>query len=230
MPSWGSKIIFPLCLQVSDVATGDEFNTIIEETISDETRFSLWDASRMVFDIGSLRLSEAQRRVARWFSRAVAGQGEAFLFRRFDDPEFEMLGPDGLGEYLGTGNGVQTAFQCRIYDSQQNRAASYIVKYVDHDYPANGHDRAGVATNPTRYVEVRVDGALKTLGAHYSVSRETGVITFTTPPANGAIVKAKGAFYVLVRCNSDRLPLKPMGAGEYEIASGVQFIEPKGAR
>lgn len=230
MPSWGSKIIFPLCLQVSDVATGDEFNTIIEETISDETRFSLWDGSRMIFDIGSLRLSEAQRRTARWFSRAVAGQGESFLFRRFDDPEFEMLGPDGQGEFLGTGNGAQTAFQCRIYDSQQGKPASYVVKYLDHDYPANGFDRAGVAANPTRHIEVRVDGALKTLGTDYTVSRETGVITFTTPPAVNAIVTAKGAFYVLVRCAQDRLPLKPMGAGEYELGSGVKFIEPKGGR
>lgn len=230
MSSWGSKIIFPLALQVNDVATGDEFNTIIESTVSDETRHSIWSASRMIFDIGGLRLNEEQRRTARWFSRVVAGQGESFLFRRYDDPEFEMVGPDGAGEYLGSGDGVRTTFACRVYDSQQGRGAEYLVKYLDHDYPATGKDRAGNFANPTRFVEVFVDGVKKTLGTHYSVSRETGVITFSSPPASGAIVKARGAFYVLVRCAQDRLPLKPLGAGEYEIASGVQFIEPKGAR
>lgn len=223
MSSFGSKLIFPVDGQVAETTFGDEFRTDIEETDGSEASNSLWSFSRAVIDISGMKFTEAQRRLLRGFHRIVQGAGETFLFRRSDDPEYEMQ-----DELLGTGNGAQTAFQCRVYDEQQGRSASYIVRWLDHDYPPIGLDVYGNTTRPTSRLDVRVSGVLKTLGAHYTVNRETGIITFLAGniPQAGQQVRVTGGFYVLVRCE-DLLSLTPLGSGWYEAADGTKLIEPK---
>ena len=225
MPIWGSKLIFPVDGAVADTNFGDEFRTIITDADGAESSDSRWSLSRAVIDISGMQFTNEQRRLLRTFHRAVLGAGERFLFRRADDDEYEMQ-----NELLGIGDGVRTQFQCRIYGEIQGKGGEYVVRYLDHDYPPVGLDVQGRTTRPTSYVQIRVAGVLKTLGVHYTVNRETGLITFLAGhvPTSGQEVRATGGFYVLVRFDGDRIPLKPLGSGWYEAPEGTTLIEPKG--
>lgn len=227
MPSYGSRLLYPVDGQASETSMGDEFRTRITETDGSETRDSRWSLPRRIINIGGEKFSSQQRRVLRGFHRAIAGAGEPFLFRRGNDDEYELQ-----NELIGVGNGVQSSFQCRIFDNVENRTSSIIVNYLDHDYPPTGLDAYGKFNRPTRYIAVMVNGVIKTLDTHYTVNRETGIITFLAGsiPGAGQQVRVSGGFYVLVRCTQDALLLKPLGAGWYEAEENARFIEPKGGR
>lgn len=225
MPSFGSKFIFPCDGQVAETDLGDEFRTVIVESDGTETRNSKWQYSRMLINISGMQFTTQQRRLIRAFHRAVKGAAKTFLFRRGNDDEYEMQ-----NELLGIGDGARTAFQCRVYDDFQGAPTQYIVRWLDHDYPPIGLNVYGEYSRPTQFISVTLNGVAQTLGTHYTVNRETGMITFLVAPPVGAEVRCSGGFYILVRCNDDRIPLKPMGSGWYEVPEGVALIEPKSGR
>ena len=118
MPSLPSRKIFP-SWTLTDIDTRDEFATVITPSNGSEAGDSVWAFSRWVINLSGGLCSTEQRREIKAFNRYVRGRAKKFWYRRYHDPEWEMTGPDGSGEYLGTGDGIRTQFQARIYDDVQ---------------------------------------------------------------------------------------------------------------
>lgn len=87
--------------------------------------------------------------------------------------------PTALDQALGSGNGVLTQFQL-------------LKRY---SVGSNNFDRK--ITRPKAGILIAVDGA--PLGAGFSVNLNTGIVTFTAAPANGAVLTWGGEFDVPVR-------------------------------
>lgn len=173
-------------------------------------------------------MTRGQQREIKAFNRVVKGRRSKFWFRRYGDPEWELSGADGQGEFLGLGDGVRTTFQARIYDEVQGQSVYLPVYALDHDISPLGTTVYNLPATETRFIEVFVDGVLQTLGAHYNVQRETGRIVFNQAPAVGASVKIRGGFFAVMRLNQESIPTVPAGAGWYRIPDNVLLIEPKG--
>lgn len=97
----------------------------------------------------------------------------------------------GTDQALGTGDGVTTQFQL---------TKAYVL-----GSPATPYSR-DIHFPVLSSVIVFVDGVLASLHSPpytYSVSRPGGIVTFTTPPANGAVLTAGFLFDIQVRFDSD---------------------------
>lgn len=110
-------------------------------------------------------------------------------------------------QIFGTGNGVSTQFQLRIFSSFGDVA----------------YDR--VITRPVAPI-VTVDGS----EAPASIDTDTGVVTLPVPPDSGAVLRWSGEFRVPVRFAQDALPMTidnrfTAGAGSYAINGSVELIE-----
>ena len=73
-------------------------------------------------------------------------------------------------------------------------------------------------------MQVAISGELQVLGADYEVDFETGLITFASPPADGAVVTAGFEFDVPVRFDTDRIESSIGGFSAGEIPS-VPVVE-----
>lgn len=227
MPSLPSFKIFP-SWTLTDIETRDEFATVITPSQGNEVSDSIWAFSRWVINLSGGLMSEQQQREIKAFNRWAKGRAKKFWYRRYDDPEWELSGPNGEGEFLGLGDGIRTQFQARIYDDVQGSPVWLPVYALDHDISPLGQTVYGLEATGTRMAEVFVNGILKTLGADYYVGRESGIIYFTNPPAMGASVRLRGGFFAVVRLNQESIPTTVAGAGWYRIADNVLLIEPKG--
>ncbi|TPL40702.1 DUF2460 domain-containing protein [Mesorhizobium sp. B2-4-6] len=115
-----------------------------------------------------------------------------------------------VGEEIGIGDGINAAFQItKTYTAGFNPYVR-VIRYL----------KAGTLV-------VRVDGVVKTLTTHYTVS-ETGLITFTggNIPAADKVVDVDGEFYVLVRFEGDAFePSIPGGLADILNVDNLQAIE-----
>lgn len=227
MPSLPSKLIFPSwCL--TEIESRDEFSTVITDSTGAEASNKIWAFSRWVVNLSGGTMTRQQQREIKAFNRAVSGRADKFWFRRYGDPEWELSGADGSGEFLGLGDGARTTFQARIYDEVQGKPVYLPVYALDHNISPLGTTVYNLPATQTRFVEVFLDGVLQTLGVHYSVQREAGTITFVQAPPPGARVALRGGFFALMRLNQESIPTVPAGAGWYRVADNVLLIEPKG--
>jgi hypothetical protein len=223
MPSYPSKIIFP-SWALEDVQVEDAFNTTIIQSLGGEAANANWSRSRFVINLSGARLTAHGRREIKAINRLLQGRRHLCWYRRYDDPEWELK-----DEYLGTGDGVKTTFQARVFDRQQERDVWLDVFALDHDLPEMGLDPYNVPYTKTRMVEVRVDGVLKTLGVDYTVQREGGKIVFTAPVAVGAKVTLTGGFFAVVRLTQESIPTTPAGGGWWKLPDNIGLVEPKNA-
>ena len=227
MPSLPSKLIFPSCC-LTEIETRDEFSTVITPSNGAEASNALWAFPRFVVSLSGGIMTREQHREIKAVNRLLKGRRTKFWFRRYGDPEWELLGADGKGEFLVEGDGVRNTFQARIYDVVQGKPVWLPVYALDHDIEPLGKTAYGLAATETRYVEVFLNGALQKLGVHYNVERETGRIIFVAPPAKKAVVKLRCGFFAVMRLNQESIPTMPAGAGQYRVADNVLLIEPKG--
>lgn len=114
---------------------------------------------------------------------AAAGRYDTFRFRDWGDYQ-------GSGENIGTGDGVTDEFQ--LYRIYQRGAITRLRKITRPD-----------ANTVTAYVN-GVATALST------VDDETGIITFSSPPAAGRQITADFEFDLPVRFDSDELEFVAM--------------------
>jgi len=110
-------------------------------------------------------------------------------FTSRDDPT-ETVTP--IDQAIGTGDGATLAFQLT-----KTYAASAGLAY-----------QATIAKPVAGTVRVAVDGAEKTEGADWTVDTTTGVVTFTTAPANGAAITAGFEYDVPARFDTDALEIE----------------------
>lgn len=161
------------------------FSNVIQEALSgNEQRFAQWTKCRGVGDI-SYGLEDSSdptgdfRAIAAMY-RAHFGSLYPFRFKDWSDFEAE-------DELFGNGDGSQTEFQLvKTYDPSMillNTPGSlFYVRSI-----------LLPATDPV----IKVDGVTKTVVTDYSIS--SGLVTFTSPPANGTNLTWTGEFDVPVR-------------------------------
>ncbi len=175
---------------------GPSFKNIIQEAISgNEQRYAQWVNCRGVGDLSyglmdsSDPIGDYKAILAMW--RAHRGSLYPFRFRDWGD-----YTADEDEDIFGTGDGSETEFQlCKIYDPSQillNTPGSLF--YV--------RDITLLATTPI----IQVDGITKTVVTDYNISA-TGLVTFTSPPANDKELTWGGEFDIPVRFDSDQLPV-----------------------
>ena len=196
---------YPLALG-RDATITPEFSTSVAVTASGfERRNSLWSDARLRFDVGPGIRSEAELGTLLAFFRARRGAARGFRLR--DPSDFSsnamIAAPTMTDQRIGTGNGTAASFPlAKLY----GEGAAVQLRRITRPHPGS--------------VLVSVDGI--------PVSGWTldpgGIISFTTPPASGKIVRAGFLFDVPVRFAEDRLEISgaAFAAGE---APSVPIIE-----
>jgi len=189
-------------------AGGPRFSTEVVVTASGfERRNRDWQDARAEYDIASGIRSAADLAELAAFFRARAGRAYGFRFKDWAD--FSSAPPGGgVGPFdqpLGTGDGVATEFQL-------------IKRYED---VAATHDRP-IAKPVAGTLRIGVDGSEQATG--WSIDTTTGVVSFDTPPASGAVLTAGFEFDVPVRFAEDRLAvsLEAFEAGE---VAAIRLVE-----
>lgn len=159
---------------------GPEYSTDIVITIGGhEQRNINWSAARARYNVAHGVKTASQLADLIAFFRARKGRAHGFRFKDWTDYQ-------GAAELIGTGNNSKTEFQLvRNYTSGSTTEARTITK------PVSGS------------ISIYKDGVLQTSGV--SVSATTGIVTFTSAPANSVVITATFEFDVPVRFDTDRL-------------------------
>lgn len=199
-------VSYPLALG-RDAATVAEFSTSVATTASGfERRNSLWSDARLRFDVGPGIRSEEELGTLLAFFRARRGAARGFRLR--DPSDFSSNGMTGLpgpaDQILGTGDGILSTFA--------------LVKR----YGGGPEAQSRRITRPhAASVVVSVNGT--PTGSGWTLDA-AGVIRFTTPPPEGAVVRAGFTFDVPVRFAEDRLELSGATFAAGDVPS-VPLIE-----
>lgn len=145
--------------------------------------------------------------------RARAEFDDWFLVMRGQENTFPLRDPadyTAARQQIATGDGATKAFQ--------------LVK--THTVGASSFARQ-ILTPVTASVRVWVNGVEQMSG--WSVSRTTGIVTFTIAPADGAVIEASYTFDVRVRFNQARLDWKiaekNVSQGYIWVCPGLKLIE-----
>lgn len=223
MASWHSSYpMFPP--SITRTGLGKEFKTDIEETVGNEYRDEVWADGRWRFSLGGLKFLASQ--IDGWiaFTESLKGAAGLCLYA----PKSSVFEIDQ--EEIGIGDGVETEFQLqkqRTYAFGGPDPEPEIITHPWHDYPNLTFPQGQVAL-PSANVRIFLDGVEKTLTTHFTVNRDTGVITFLSAPGNGVIVTASCKYLVLCRFEGDYAPVETESGTKFEISAGVQLVQPKG--
>lgn len=160
-----------------------------------ERRSTPWSQGRRRYLVGSnLRSLDDMAELTAFFE-ARRGRLCGFRFRDFAD--FKSCGPGGTiaatDQVLGVGDGVRKVFPLNKTYGDQAR---------DIRKPVSGS------------VRIAVNGVAPSASA-WSVVAATGLVTFNTAPATGAVLKAGFQFDTPVRFDADRIEvtLESFGVG-----------------
>ncbi len=198
----------PLALSL-DTSGGPERRTeVVTLGSGREERNAVWAHGRRRYDIGGAITTLDILHAVIAFFEARRGRLQGFRFRDLADCKSCSPSeiPSATDQPLGSGDGVQTAFQLRrAYGGGDTPYARDILKPV------------GAS------VLIAVDGE-DVGGAGVAVDETTGVVTFATPPPIGASVAAGFVFDTPVRFDTDRLEARLDGLNAGRVAS-VPLIE-----
>jgi uncharacterized protein (TIGR02217 family) len=199
-------ILFPLSVE-RFISAPSFHTTIIPLGNGDEVRIADWDDGRVEFDaaLGVRSLTDLQILVS--FHRRRKGMARPFLVRDLLDYECSTA---NTGEAVfGTGDGSTKVFQLKK-------------NYVD----AYNTDTRTILKPEQGSVKIYINAVLKTETTHYSINYSTGVVTFVTAPANGAVLEWTGRFYVPVRFMLDRIPVEEFAAVmELDTVSNQMLVD-----
>ena len=168
---------------------GPEWRTQIAELASgDEERNASWANSRRRYDISyGIRRADDLDAVVQFFE-ARNGRLHGFRFKDWGDYKScrPSESPAATDQLIGTGDGVQTAFQLvKRYTSGAQTWVCAITK------PVAGTVRVALGDTPQP--------------SGWTVDPATGVVTFAAAPGSGVTVRAGFEFDVPVRFDSDTL-------------------------
>ena len=168
-----------------------------------EKRNQNWSAARRKWDVGYTR-TQAQLDTLVAFFHAAKGKANGFRFK--DHADFRSGPPSRLpqagDQHQATGDGVTRSFALIKTYGSANPYVRRITKPV-----------AGS-------LKVAVDG----VPAATSLDATTGTFTFTSPPAQGAVITAGFEFDVPVRFDSDRLEIS-LAAFEAGQIPSIPIVE-----
>jgi len=182
------EIRFPTAIAFHSSAGPQRKTEIVALGSGFEERNAVWANSRRRFDAGyGVKSLDDLAQVIAFFE---ARNGRLYAFRFKDWSDFKSCAPGAapspLDQPLGTGDGHTTAFQLvKVYTSGPASWTRAIKKPV------------------TGTVRVAVAGSERTSG--FSIDTTSGLVTFTTAPAAGAVLSAGFEFDTPARFDSDTL-------------------------
>ncbi|KIT17295.1 DUF2460 domain-containing protein [Jannaschia aquimarina] len=195
------EIRFPARLSFGSVGGPERLTEVVTLANGHEERNTPWEHSRRRYDaaVGVRSLDDIEDLVA--FFEARRGRLHGFRWKDWSDylsckPSVE---PDFNDQKIGEGDGNRTVFQlCKTYRSGEQSYCRPISK------PVVGTVRIGLAD------DAQIEGV------DYDVDYTTGVVTFATPPGEGAEVTAGYEYDVPVRFDTDaiRTSVASFQAGE----------------
>lgn len=170
--------------------------TVVQAANGREVRNSAWSEAQMRYNFSYNNMDIADARALVAFFHGRRGRQRAFLLKAYDDFMLE-------NEIIGTGNGVQTAFQAiKTYDTLNPWVRT--IRYI----------KSGSLV-------VTVDGTPVTVSSYTA-----GLITLASPPAGSTTVRASCEFYVPVRFDVDEFDVSVDGPqGSIGIVSGLSCVE-----
>jgi len=170
---------FPESYAYGAVASDDWQLEVVETSNRREARNAPTADPRRSWDLSTTAKSSEQKAGINAFFMATRGGLHAFPFRDLFDYELER-------STIGTGDGGEDGFQL---------VKPYTIAAETYERPL---------TKPiTATVRVWVNGIEQVSG--WTVSRTTGIVTFTSPPAMSAVIEASCEFDVPVRFAQSRL-------------------------
>lgn len=184
------EVRFPPNLSFGSVGGPERRTEVVTLANGYEERNTPWAHSRRRYDAGvSMRSLDDLETLVAFFE---ARRGQLFGFRWKDWADFKSCAPSGAVHYqdqlIAAGDGETTAFQLlKTYRSGAFTYARPIQKPVAGSVKLGLHGDALVET------------------VHYEVDTASGMVTFTTAPAEGAEVTAGFEFDVPVRFDTDRI-------------------------
>lgn len=203
------EIRFPTDLSFGSVGGPERRTEIVSLTNGFEERNSPWAQSRRRYDAGfGMRTLDDLSALIGFFEARL---GQLYGFRWKDWADYKSCLPsdeiDATDQAIGEGDDISTTFQLiKNYRSGEAVQKREITKPV------------------LNFVKVAISGDLQVLGVDYEVGFESGLITFASPPADGAAVTAGYEFDVPVRFDTDRIESSIGGFSAGEIPS-VPVIE-----
>lgn len=187
---------------------GPQFRTTIVSAYSGyEERNADWEYEGGSWTLGAYRVNRAGLDYVKDFFRARRGRAVGFRWKNYGN--YVMAKTD-----IGTGDDAETDFQIvRVVDTGYGEPYSWPVKK-----PVGGT------------VTVYVDDVVTPSG--WTLDTTTGVLTFGSPPADGAVIAVQCEYDMAVRFDTDHLQgifkAVRMSDGEvvFEIA-GLPIVEDK---
>jgi uncharacterized protein (TIGR02217 family) len=178
MPAF-HEVQFPPAISYGASGGPGYLTTVVATASGHEHRNANWAAARGKWDVASGLKDRAHVAELIAFFRARRGRAHGFRFKDWTDYQ-------GVAQVLGTGNGSLKTFQ--------------LVK----NYVSGGITESRTIAKPIAgTVKIYRNGVLATSGV--STDTTTGLVTFTTAPANGVIVTADYEFDVPVRFDTDQM-------------------------
>jgi uncharacterized protein (TIGR02217 family) len=180
---------FPLDVALGSRGGPERRTDVVTLAGGGEQRNGRWRHSRRRYNAGYGVKSRADMAAVLAFFEERRGRLHGFLWR--DGLDFSSGGasPTALDQAIGTGDGARTAFQ------------------LSKRYGASFDPYLRPITRPVAgSVKVAVAGA--ELMSGWTVDTATGVVSFSTPPGDGAAVTAGFLFDVPVRFDTDRLEVE----------------------
>lgn len=171
--------LFPEKYAYGATASDDWLTEIVQTLNNREYRNAPNAHPRRYWDLSHLGRTQAEKEDIHRIFMAVRGQKHSFPFKDFADFQCPR-------NAIGTGDGTTTQFQ--------------LVKR----YTFGSETYVRPVTKPVlESVVVWVAGVQQASG--YTVSRQTGVVSFTNPPAGAALVEASFEYHVPVRFAQPRM-------------------------
>ncbi|MCB1427239.1 MAG: DUF2460 domain-containing protein [Zhengella sp.] len=200
---------FPVAIGFGATGGPERVNEIVRLTSGQERRNQRRAHARRRYDAGTGLRGLADLEALADFFEARRGSLHAFRFRDPFDWKSCPLARDPRPEdqWIGTGDGVATAFQ--------------LVKR----YGEGADDYARTVTKPVAAtVRIALDGAELPAGTGFAVDTLTGIVMLNQPPADGVRVTAGFAFDVPVRFDTEHLVLS-LAAFEAGQLPSVPLVE-----
>lgn len=184
------EIRFPANLSFGSVGGPERRTEIVTLTNGFEERNTPWAHSRRRYDagVGLRSLNDVETLIA--FFEARAGQLHGFRWKDWSDYKScaPLATPGPEDQLIGTGDGVTTVF--RLQKTYVSGLQSYTRPILK---PVLGTVLVAIAEDP------------KVEGLEFTVSAETGEVTFALPPDLGTRITAGFEFDVPVRFDTDSI-------------------------
>ncbi|MEM9197015.1 MAG: DUF2460 domain-containing protein [Pseudomonadota bacterium] len=203
------EVRFPADISLGSTGGPERRVEIVALANGFEERNAPWAHSRRRYDAGlGVRSLDALAEVIAFFE-ARGGQLYGFRWKDWADwtSSLPSATPAPTDQTLGAGDGVQASFRL---------AKRYLSGPASYDRP--------IAKPVAGSVRVALDGAELAEGSDFTVDDQTGWVTFSTPPVNGAALTAGFAFDVPVRFDTDRIATS-LSAFEAGDAPSIPVIE-----